>query len=172
MSLASRSLQIKSLNSAMKWNKYIIGIFVLALVLTGFWMFGPKTQSDAPAVTAPAAELSAALELQESDDDGATISVLPEIVSAKNSEWVFEIVMDTHSIELDNDLLASVTLTAGGAEYLPLRWEGDPPGGHHRSGKLTFKAVDPYPQDLTMTISGIGAPRTFTWQLTGKVELN
>lgn len=149
----------------MKWNKYIIGILTLAIIILGFWIYNPKTQSTVPVI---AVETSV-FEPRESSVDGATISVLPETVSAKNSEWAFVIVMDTHSIELDNDLMESVILTAAGVQYQPLRWEGDPPGGHHRSGKLVFKAVDPYPPDLTVTIAGIGAPRIFTWQLTQKV---
>lgn len=81
--------------------------------------------------------------------------------------WDFEVVMETHTKALNDDLAKSSLLIAGGKQYLPLGWEGAPPGGHHRKGKLHFKALAPQPQsvELQIRLSGDASPRSFKWLL-------
>ncbi len=84
---------------------------------------------------------------------------------ADGQPWRFEVRLDTHSVALDQDLAASAVLVAGdGREVRAEEWDGDPPGGHHRSGVLVFAAPVPGPQAVTLKIRGVGvAERTFTW---------
>jgi len=89
---------------------------------------------------------------------------------------VFEIALDTHSVDLDSiDLAQSAVLrTDRGAEAKPLGWDA-PKGGHHRSGTLTFptSAADGTPligdgiRAIELVIRGVaGVPeRTFRWEL-------
>jgi len=81
--------------------------------------------------------------------------------------WAFEIVFDTHSQDLKDDLMKSASLIAGGRTYAPASWQGDPPGGHHRKGTLKFGAIDPQPPEIELRIARPGEPkpRSFLWML-------
>ena len=81
--------------------------------------------------------------------------------------WDFEVVMETHTKALSDDLVKSSLLIVEGKQNLPLSWEGAPPGGHHRKGKLRFKAVAPQPaaMELQIRLAGDTSPRSFKWLL-------
>lgn len=57
-------------------------------------------------------------------------------------------------------------LVADGKQYLPLGWDGAPPGGHHRKGTLRFKSIRPWPKEMELRIrlAADHAPRSFKWQ--------
>ena len=101
------------------------------------------------------------------DDKGSvTVTVVPEDVSETGLVWNFSIVMDTHSVELAADLMESAVLADDqGSEFQPLAWEGDGPGGHHRSGILKFKPITPLPKSITLKIFDLGGvpERSFLW---------
>lgn len=100
------------------------------------------------------------------DQESVTVVITPLDLSAQSSEWKFDIGMNTHSVELDQDMTKVVTLTDDrGSEYTPLRWEG-PVGGHHREGVLIFSKVATAPKSVELKIAGIGGViRSFIWQL-------
>jgi len=78
-------------------------------------------------------------------DDRAevTVIVIPIDVSAQSTEWKFNVVISTHSVELDHDMAKiAVLIDEQGKEYKPLRWEGTPSGGHHREGVLVFEYLN------------------------------
>ena len=103
---------------------------------------------------------------QSSSASGVTVKATPRTVSGDT--WEFEIVMDTHSQELSDDLTKGVALSAGnGVRYTPTGWQGDPPGGHHRKGILRFNAPKPGSKliELRMQRPGEASARTFRWQL-------
>lgn len=110
---------------------------------------------------------AAPLAPQTSRDGGVTVKVKPNDVSPASASWTFEIVFDTHSQELSDDLARTVTLHAGGKQALPTAWQGDPPGGHHRKGTLRFEPIKPVPEsiELRMQRPGEKAPRSFRWRL-------
>lgn len=93
----------------------------------------------------------------------ATLQKIPN--EAKT--WDFEVVMETHTKALNDDMVKSSVLIAGGKQYLPLSWEGAPPGGHHRKGKLHFKAAAPPPaaMELQIRLAEDPSPRSFKWLL-------
>ena len=106
------------------------------------------------------------LPAQTSSQSGVTIKVTPRNLQA--ATWEFEVVFDTHSQELKDDLLKSALLVAAGvAPVAPAGWQGDPPGGHHRKGVLRFNAVSPAPPSLELRIArpGEAKPRSFRWEL-------
>ena len=115
------------------------------------------------AVAAPGAaqELSA----QSSSAGGVTVKATPRALSG--GAWEFDIVFDTHTQELKDDLMKSAALVADGKTLAPAAWQGDPPGGHHRKGVLKFDAVNPRPKTMELTIARSGEPkaRSFRWQL-------
>lgn len=106
------------------------------------------------------------LPAQSSSQSGVIVKITPRDLTAQ--PWAFDVVFDTHSQPLTDDLAKTAVLVSdGGASHPPLKWEGDPPGGHHRKGVLQFKPVSPMPAAIELQIrrSGESAPRSFRWQL-------
>jgi len=105
-------------------------------------------------------------ESKVNDQASVTITVTPTLLSAESGEWKFDVVMDTHSVELDQDMTkVAVLIDEQRKEYRALNWEG-PTGGHHREGILTFTKITPSPKSVELKISDIGGVvRIFNWQL-------
>jgi len=114
-----------------------------------------------------AADASAAQSLatQSAGGSGVTIKATPRALPG--GFWEFDIVFDTHSQELKDDLMKTATLVADGRAHLPVGWKGDPPGGHHRKGVLRFNAINPAPKAIELRIARPGEPkpRSFRWPL-------
>jgi hypothetical protein len=120
-------------------------------------------------VTLLAADTFAAeLATQRSSAGGVTVAVTPQNLVASAKSWDFKVVLDTHSGDLNDDLVKTVALLDDkGGRYVPVQWEGAGPGGHHREGALKFKPVSPTPATIELQIKRAGEanPRTFRWQL-------
>lgn len=135
----------------------------------GFLIFyNPKTVSNLSNPTQNNSNISNTPQIWESkiDEQSAVIvTVTPIDILPQSKEWKFNVVMDTHSIELDQDMVkVAVLVDDSGKEYSPNRWQGAPPGGHHREGLLIFTSITPYPQHLKLKIKDIdGAQRMFSW---------
>ena len=111
---------------------------------------------------------AAVLAAQRSAERGVTLSVRPLDLSSGAKSWAFEIVLDTHSVDLADDLAKTAVLVDDrGAEHRAAGWQGDPPGGHHRKGTLAFAPVTPRPSAIELRIQRPGepAPRAFRWRL-------
>jgi len=107
-----------------------------------------------------------ALPTQTSSQSGVTVKITPRTLAA--GTWEFEVVFDTHSQELTDDLEKTAVLVSDArASHSPLKWQGDPPGGHHRKGVVQFKPVSPMPAAIELQIkrNGETAPRLFRWKL-------
>ncbi len=105
-------------------------------------------------------------ETKTDDQGGVAIAVTPLDISPQSKEWKFGISMNTHSVELDQDLVKLAVLVDGrGNEYKPIKWDG-PVGGHHREGTLVFNPITPAPKSIELKITGIiDVVRTFSWQI-------
>jgi len=80
----------------------------------------------------------------------------------------FEVRMNTHSVSLNQDIVAiSILKDNDGREYLPVSWDGSPPGGHHRSGILEFPGLEGSPNSVTLVIREIAnvPERIFEWKV-------
>ena len=120
------------------------------------------------ALAASSEAANPSLPTQTSSAGGVTIKVTPRNVASNAGSWDFAIVLDTHSAELNDDLVkSSLLLDSAGGRYAPAAWDGAPAGGHHREGVLRFRPVSPQPHsiDLRITRAGEDAPRSFQWQL-------
>lgn len=119
------------------------------------------------AVALPLAVAAAgALPPQSSSTAGVTVKATPRTLAG--TVWEFELAFDTHTQDLNDDPAKSASLhAAGGAGAVPLAWQGDPPGGHHRKGVLRFKAITPAPAALELRLqrAGESSPRVFRWQV-------
>lgn len=107
-----------------------------------------------------------ALESRKSDSDGVQVVVTPKSLDPAATTWDFEIVLDTHTKPLNDDMARTSELIADGRSYAPLGWQGDQPGGHHRKGTLSFARPTGPQKVIEVRINGIGssAARTFRWE--------
>lgn len=122
----------------------------------------------AQAVAASPATAGSPLASQTSNVQGVTIKVTPKNLATDAKTWDFEVVFDSHTQDLTDDVVkSSLLLDGAGGQYRPLAWDGNPPGGHHREGVLRFKplAAQPQAMELQITRPGESAPRSFRWQL-------
>lgn len=105
------------------------------------------------------------LATQSSSAAGVTVKATPRTPSG--GAWEFEIVFDTHTQALNDDLLKAASLRVDGKALAAAGWQGDPPGGHHRKGVLRFPAADPRAQEIELRIARPGEPkpRSFRWKL-------
>ncbi|MDP2933032.1 MAG: hypothetical protein Q8N81_02780 [bacterium] len=105
----------------------------------------------------------------QTDEQGEVVVEVTPIELIKNAPvWKFQVVQNTHSVELGADMAkSSVLVDDSGREYPALSWEGAPSGGHHRQGILSFAPITPTPKFVEIRISGIGGieSRSFKWQL-------
>lgn len=73
------------------------------------------------------------------------------------NSWEFEVVLDTHSPGLSDDLTkAAALIDERGARHAPCARDGAAPSGHHREGVLRFKPISPRPQSLELQIQRPG----------------
>ena len=150
-------------------NKNILTISTLALAFIGGFLifYNLKTVSTPPTQNnSNVSDTSQKWESKVDDQASVTITVTPTLLSVESGEWKFDVVMDTHSVELDQDMTkVAVLIDEQGKEYGALNWEG-PAGGHHREGILTFTKITPFPKSVELKISDIGGiVRIFNWQL-------
>jgi uncharacterized protein YxeA len=149
-------------------KKPIITILSIVAFVGGFLIFyqSRPARQNTPVInqTGQQANNSQKWETKTDDQVNVTVVVTPTDLSPQSIEWKFDIGMNTHSVELDQDMMKSVVLIDDqGKEYRPLKWEG-PVGGHHREGVLTFNRIMPTPKSIELKVSGIGdVVRSFTW---------
>lgn len=132
------------------------------------------TPTDDPAILATLfPNMGSKEEMTRMDQQGAVImEVTPLNLGTPGDTLEFDVVMNTHSVDLGMDLAVLATLlTDTGITLQATLWDA-PRGGHHVSGKLVFPAV----QDgksilegatrLILTVVNVDAPsRTFEWEL-------
>lgn len=107
------------------------------------------------------------------DKQGAVImEVTPLNLGTPADTLDFDVVMNTHSVDLSMDLATLSTLTTdAGISVQAVSWDA-PRGGHHVSGKLIFpstlngKPIIEGASKLTLTIINVDASsRVFEWEL-------
>lgn len=125
------------------------------------------TQTVAPIQLSPEAEpaVPAQLEPQSNDAGAVTVQVVP-LAPGPGNTVEFQVAMNTHSVELDADMLTSVRLRDdAGNEYVPVAWDGPAAGGHHREGIIKFPALKSETRTITLVVRNVaGVPeRAFKW---------
>lgn len=107
------------------------------------------------------------LQTQEKEIQGVGVLVTPTV---QNKEVIFDISMQSHTVELAEDLMQISELKdQSGKVYKALAWEGAPAGGHHRAGLLKF-ILDSKPREITLTIRQFRAEDLiFSWEVNNSV---
>jgi biopolymer transport protein ExbD len=145
--------------------KICLAIMVIFLFVASILIFAKRRPVENKAIPnnpQPAAES------QVNSEGSVTVEARPIALSKTADIWQFEVVLETHIVELSQDMTKVTVLRDGkGTEYLPLDWNGSPPGGHHREGILTFKTPPSPPPSITLIVKNIdGIPeRKFEWKL-------
>jgi hypothetical protein len=120
-------------------------IFLITIVASSVWAYGEKN----------------------SNANGVRIKVTPQVLSPGMSPQ-FKISLSTHTVELSQDLKMATELQDDqGRIYKVKRWEGSPPGGHHRAGTLTFPTLHETTGEVTLIFGGMeNVPQnTFSWKV-------
>ena len=141
--------------------------FLIGLVLAAIAAFSLTQNSGRVDLIAASSAAELGYEPQASNERQINVTVKLQNIPNDATTWIFEVAMETHTKSLSDDLTKSATLIADGKQYLPSGWEGAPPGGHHRKGKLLFKTIAPRPASVELQIHLIDdpAPRSFQWVL-------
>ncbi len=138
---------------------FLVVLVILILGCLGRAPAGELTPTEA-------ANAKTEFESQVSDLNAVSVKVSPRGLTS-GSPLVFDVSMNTHSVELNYDLTQVATLIDdAGNSYQPTSWEGAPPGGHHRNGVLTFPPLPSGTKNIKLVFKDInGADRVFEWRL-------
>ncbi len=144
----------------------MVGLIVIGLY---FWSTNRvPEQPDTPQTEKSMETASPSWETQVDTQSSITVSVTPTELGKDAEMWRFKIVFDTHSGDLNDDLLSVVALIDDkGNVYQPTDWEGPGPGGHHREGVLSFKSIRPATTFVELKIANAGdvLERSFKWNI-------
>ena len=122
-----------SITLQLNMKKWLVIAIVLAIAATG-WAYENKSNNQ----------------------NSVRVEVTP-IVLSPNKAAQFQIRLNTHSVDLGQDLTLVVELRDDQSRnYKALEWKGSPPGGHHRSGNLTFEALHDTAKEVTLIIREVG----------------
>ncbi|HWP58466.1 MAG TPA: hypothetical protein VNL14_11300 [Candidatus Acidoferrales bacterium] len=112
--------------------------------------------------------LSAATVTAQSASAGGVTAKVAYLNPQSRDEPRFQVVLDTHSVDLDGYDLKTLTLLRDdkGKDYFPSRAENKG-GGHHREITLIFPKVAPEARRLELVIKDIAGvkERIFGWNL-------
>ena len=145
-------------------------LLTVVLILSACSAATPTSDQTAPST---GNETSASADLTRSDGQGTvTVEVIPLNLNVPTETLEFDVIMDTHSVELSMDLAKLATLTTDtGITVQATTWDA-PRGGHHVEGKLIFpatqdgKTILDNASKLTLTLTDVDAPsRVFEWPI-------
>lgn len=119
---------------------------LLVLVLSGCGRSEPTDTTDSKAATASTDVDQPSPETQTSEGGGVTIAATWR---GPNAGPLFEVTMDTHSVDLDGYDLQELAVVRNdqGREAQSIGWDA-PMGGHHREGTLNFPETAPDGSEL------------------------
>lgn len=139
--------------------------FLLAVVAAGC---GSATSPGLSASATESATRIAFEPIQRNEGGEVTVEVTWEGPAAGA---VFDVQLDTHSVDLDVlDLSDAVLINNRGEQLTPIPWKA-PKGGHHRGGRLTFSGdAVPFLEEaswIELTINSVGGvpERALRWEV-------
>lgn len=154
----------------MPQRKTIFAVLTLIAVLTIAYALWTKNGEE------PVQLPQKTYELQADDQGEVTVVVQPLDISEQSNVWRFQVTLNTHSRELNEDISQAAELRNNKDErFETLGWEEESlptgrqaPGGHHRSGVLIFRPFLPFPSEIILRLRNVGGipERVFTWHTT------
>jgi len=107
------------------------------------------------------------LSSKENEGGNVTVTVTPKVLEIGKNP-VFEIEFETHSVDLAFDVTKQSSLVDNkGNIFSQSTWNGSPPGGHHRSGILSFNNSLAQTNNVELIIKNIAGvtERKYKWNL-------
>ena len=151
----------------------IISLVLMALIMMSYASRKPDSRSNATSsaqepTPAPVVEENGKLAPQRQTMGAVEVQVTPVRLEA-NVQPVLKLELNTHSVELDFDLIKIMQLTDDlGNSYKPLEWNGGS-GGHHLAGEFSFENLKSEAQTLSLTLSEIdGQTAEFMFEIGGE----
>lgn len=154
-------------------KRILLLVNVLGVIVISGLVLSNRSGKSGDPVSPPGSENQPVFEPITSNEGSVEVAVTPINMSPESRNWSFEVILNTHSAELSEDMTSvSKLIFDTGETTAPLSWEGNPPGGHHRSGILTFDVLtfskpSPATSKVTLKILKIGGvpERKFQWSL-------
>ncbi len=154
---------------------FISTVLIFAVLLAACGGAAMPTPTPAPTKASPPtpapsfAPKSSDTKFATKSNEGGSVTVTVTPIALIIGEPIaFEIAMNTHSVDLSDDITKIVILRDdAGKEYSPTAWEGQEPGGHHRGGILKFTALATKTKFVELVIKGLAKvpERVFQWQV-------
>lgn len=135
----------------MKWIKFVLAGLLLSRLIGGGVSFGAADSHTTRTDSA----------------GGVTVKVTPLNSTAKG-DLRFEVVFDTHSVDLDAYDLKSLTVLRDGAANIHHPTSVESKGsGHHRQATMTFAKLGNSIKRIELVIKGVAGvhERVFRWDL-------
>ncbi len=147
---------------------FIFSVLVLSFIV--IQSFGGKTEKKVlgkakeQEVVSKVAENSG-LQSQLKEMGAVTLELTP-VQLETNKEVLFNLELNTHSVELDYDYTKIIKMyDQNRDEYLVKEWTGEA-GGHHLSGQVVFAELKDTVTSVTIEIEGIdNQSGSFNWKL-------
>ncbi|MBI2632805.1 MAG: hypothetical protein HYW78_00230 [Parcubacteria group bacterium] len=148
----------------MNKNSIIFIVIFIIIVVAVYVLTEPKELQNNSEEATNETENQITLDTRINDEGEVEIAATPRFL-ARNVVW-FDIELNTHSVDISEELKNVSVARVDGKEYMPIAWEGDPPGGHHLSGVLKFNSFSPLPKKIELEIRKIGGieKRIFKWE--------
>lgn len=136
-------------------------LLLMSVVLVGSWIWMVVSSAE-PALD----QVQQKTLIRQSNDQGEVIVEVTPVVLKPGKEARFEVSLNTHTIELDYDLLKVSSISDDkGNKLSPLSWSGGS-GGHHLTGELVFPSLSGKAKSVQLVIADIsGFNRSFIWNL-------
>lgn len=142
----------------------VLSILILSAVFittVGSTTVGSESQIGASDISKRITDMSTKI----NDGNGVSVEVTPIELNPENPVK-FKVKFTTHQGNLGFEMTeVSLLKDDVGNVYSPLGWEGSPPGGHHRSGVLTFPKLKGGAGRIELVIKNVRdvPERVFTW---------
>lgn len=150
-----------------KTNKLLLVGLIIAVLFLGISALKESKQSSKVKPANKVNQPEDNLNTQENEGGDVTISVKPKTLKVGKNP-AFELEFETHSVNLDFDVAKQSYIVGDkGKRFNNGIWNGSPPGGHHRSGTLSFNnslTQTNYVELIIKNIAGI-SERKFRWEL-------
>ncbi len=146
-------------------------LIVLALLTSLLLLFVFIRRAPAPSPREPEPTLQekpVSYETKEHTGGNVTVIATP-ITLSPGKPAQFDIAFETHSVDLNFDVVQHASLTDDKNSSLGTGvWDGSPPGGHHRKGTLSFfTPLSAETKTVTLTFTNIAdvPTRSLTWEV-------
>ncbi len=155
----------------MNVHRALAGLLVgLAVLVAACSTSGPSAPASGTSASASATASTEAAAGTTRTSDGGQVTVVVDWAGPAGGA-VFEVKLDTHSVDLDALDLSDAILRSDRGDTLTARPWAAPKGGHHREGELTFEGDAAAFFDgaawVELMLTGIGdlPERTLRWEI-------